>query len=159
MDNPFRPVTLNDAELRCGAEVGLRRSIESRHVPDSEGMDYNCRWTAHIEGACGELAFAKFLNKYPTGAFHYRSEDDVAGYEVRTRPQHWMDLLVRHKDADHKATVCVTGFFGDYRIWGWMWSHEAKQSQWLKDPTGKRPPQFFVPKVHLHPFKGWSKTT
>ena len=126
-------------------EVGVRRQIASlrKGSPDKHGYEGE-GWNIHIEGACGEMAFAKAMNIYWDGSVNTYHHPDVGGWQVRTRSRDGYELLVRENDADDTPFVHVTGRCPVYVIHGWILGREAKQSRWLKT-YGDRPPAYFVP--------------
>ena len=64
-------VELDGAEMMMAAQVGIRRHVAAlvRGLPDRHGLDSskNDGWRIHIEGAAGELAAAKALDRYWDG--------------------------------------------------------------------------------------------
>jgi hypothetical protein len=144
-------VTLNSYEVGGGVRVGGSRHYHAlkANKPDCHGFDGD-GWGAHIEGALGEQAVAKALNIYWDGSVNTWKAEDLAGIQVRTRREHWHDLIVRPDDSDASAWVLVTGKEGDYIVRGWIAGGEAKRQEWLKD-HGQRPKAYFVPQSALRP--------
>jgi hypothetical protein len=148
-------VSLTQEELYTCSIIGARRQIESLMDgrEDQHGFDGYNGWTVHIEGVCGELAVAKYLNIHY--GFHvntFKTGRDVGICEVRTRSEHHYDLLVRPNDADERPFVHLTGRAPQYVLRGWLWGHEAKQKKFAKN-YGGRPSAFFVPQEHLRPME------
>jgi hypothetical protein len=146
-------IELEPNELNLAALVGVRRHIcalQGRR-PDKHGLKPEDGWLVHIEGACGELAVAKYLGAYwkPT-VNTFKSGHDVAGCQVRTRSKEDYDLLVRPDDKDEDIYVLVTGYAPRYRIRGWMRGKDAKQKRWVH-AYGNRPPAYFIPADELNP--------
>jgi len=145
-------IDLSFHELHMAASIGAMRQIVSlkKGLQDAYGNKGQHGWNDHIEGACGEVAFAKAMNFYWDGSINRFSHGgDVDAYQVKTRSQHHWDLLVRPGDADHKAFVLVTGRDGKYRVHGWAYAHEAKQEKWL-EAKGGRDPAYWMPQSELH---------
>lgn len=148
-------VQLNYWELFRAAIVGITWHLESiwkeskpRVVfDDAEG------WGANIEGACGECAFAKGRGLYWAAHTNtYTRFPDVGDVEVRTRTQHWHDLIIRKHDRPDRKYVLVTGQAYPkpiYRLRGWIWGYEAMQPEYLANHGGKGE-AFFVPADKLH---------
>jgi hypothetical protein len=140
-------VTLTQYELDMAATVGVRRQVSAvasgrKH---QHGMSFEDGWRAHIEGACGELALAKYLGKYWDGSVDtFRSLPDLGNIEIRTRSKSYYELIVREDDDPSKVYVLVTGFAPDYQIRGWIRGADARRDEWLQ-AHGGRPPAWFVP--------------
>ena len=143
-------VRLTTAELWQAASVGALRHMQAlaRGQKDAHGFDGEDSWTIHIEGACGELAFAKHLGVYPGLTACAGKAPDVGKYQVRTRSRADYDLIVRSGDSDGDVFVLVTGANGVYRVVGSIAGRDAKNEQWRKD-YGGRPPAYFVPQSAL----------
>lgn len=152
-------VTLAQHELMMAAPVGVRRHVEAleRGLTDRHGAESEPPWQIHIEGACGECATAKCLGIYwdgSTGTFKMRG--DVGALEVRTRSEHWHDLIVRPKDKSNAIYVLVTGTAPTYFVRGWLFGHHCKVSAFWKDKKnapGGRDPGWFVPSSALLPME------
>jgi len=145
-------VTLELYELRLAAEVGMRRHLSAIHkgLDDAHGYNGDEGWTIHIEGAAGEMAFAKALNLYWAGTVDtFREGGDVGRIQVKTRSRHDYELLIRQHDRDEDDFVLVTGRSPDFTIRGWMNAAEAKREEWLQ-VYGGRPPAYFVPTSELN---------
>ena len=146
-------VTLAPHELLMGAEVGVRRhtSAIQANRADRHGIDPGDGWRAHIEGALGELAVARYCGKYWDGSVDtFRSSPDLANVEVRTRSRHDYDLIIRNDDDPDKFYVLVTGRAPTYRIRGWIKGANARRDDWLQT-HGNRPAAWFVPNSALTP--------
>jgi len=150
----MRDVTLSKAELQMAATCGVQRHIEAleQGKQDSFGYDGLDGWTVHIEGAAGELAIAKVIQKYWPGTVNtFKNGGDIGKTkQVRTRSKHEWDLIVRPGDRDEDIFFLVTGRAPSYKVWGWIKGADAKKKEWLKTHGG-RPPAYFVPKDALTP--------
>lgn len=149
-------IKLERYELVNGSDVGKRRWTSSLGSPLHNDMNPKDGWAYNIEGALGELVFAKFLNVYWPGSVDtFQTQPDVAGCEIKTRSEHWHDLIVREadiKDGDNdKAFVLVTGHSSrnDFQVRGWITAGEAQRSEWWA-AHGGRPAAWFVPASALH---------
>jgi len=142
-------IQLGAREMMQGAFVGMMRQIEnlSRRRDDAHCARPTDGWQLHVEGALGEMAFAKYLGIFWSGAHEFRGRD-VGGYEVRTRSRHDYDLIVHRNDADGAKFVLLTGINGRYIVRGWILGSDAKREEWWADPAGGRP-AFFVPQSAL----------
>jgi hypothetical protein len=140
-------VRLTWPEVSIGAVIGLFRHIEAlkRQRPDAYGRSEADGWSDHIEGACGELAFAKAAHRYWTPTVNtFKTGGDVGIVQVRTRSRQDYQLLVRDDDADDAPFVLVRGRAPCYWVVGWIPGNEAKRTEWRK-AYGGRPPAYFVP--------------
>ena len=149
---PGKWVKLGYSELLIGAIVGCLRHIEAlvRGRKDQDGFEGD-GWGAHIEGALGEMAAAKAVNRYwdaPVNTFKDPARGDVGPYEVRRRSRQDWDVLIRRRDADAKIHIAVFGCAPHFRVAGWLFGFEAKQDKWLK-PHGERTPAWFMPQSEL----------
>lgn len=150
--NPKNAVRLTPHELFMAANVGLRRQVSSLVAgrQDRHGLNPDDGWRVHIEGACGELAVAKFLGKYWDGSVDtFRSLPDLDNVEIRTRSKHYYELLIRTDDDPDKVYILVTGTAPNYRVRGWMKGRDAQRDEWLQNHGG-REAAWFVPPEHLN---------
>lgn len=146
-------VTLAGHECDMAANVGLRRQLSSiiANRKDQHGIDPVDGWRAHIEGALGELAAAKYLKKYWNGSVDtFRSFADLENVEIRTRSRHDYELIIRDDDDPNKFYVLVTGTAPTFRIRGWIKGLNAQRDEWRKTHGG-RPAAWFVPASALKP--------
>jgi hypothetical protein len=145
-------VTLTWAEAEIAVTLGARRQLESlqKGLKDSYGFDGADGWTVHIEGAAGEIAFAKHYGIYPVYSVGtFKAPDFGKNIQIRTRSNRKYDLLVRPDANDDDIYVLVLGKMPEYMIWGWMQAKEAKKEGWL-ETYGGRPPAYFPQKEFLH---------
>jgi len=135
------------------ATIGVARNIEgiTKGLKAAHGLQ-GSGWTEHIDGAMGEMAFAKAVGFYWDGSVNTFRLPDVAGVQIRTRSAHNWDLIVRPGDADDEKFVLVTGRPPKFRVHGWIMGGDAKQEQWLKSYANRRP-AYFVPQDALEPIE------
>lgn len=148
-------VVLSWQEAFFGAMIGIRRQIEAvrRELPDRHGANSDDGWRMHIEGACGEMAYAKGCNRFWTaGVNTYKGESDMpGGIEIRTRSSDHYDLIVRADDSNDRYYILVIGRCPRYRLIGGIWGSEAKaRNEWVQS-YGGREPAWFVPQSELGP--------
>lgn len=146
-------VQLSAAELFLAACVGVQRHIQALREgrADRHGANADAGWSLHIEGAAGEMAFAKVAGLYwqaPVGTF--RRGGDVGDVQVRTRSTHTYELIVRESDRPDDVFVLVTGRSPTFRVHGWIRARDAQRPEWLAGHGG-RPPAYFVPQSALVP--------
>lgn len=144
-------IRLSRSEVMRATLVGVHRHLEAKakRLRDKHGFTGD-GWGIHIEGALGECALAKALNRYWEGGVNTFKAGDVGALQVRTRSNPEYDLLIRPDDPDRDIFVLVTGEMPCYTIHGWIRGWEAKRPEFLK-PYGNRPAAYFVPKEELKP--------
>ena len=91
-----------------------------------------------ISGCLGELAIARWQDKFPFSLFEARKDGDVGEFEVRTTAYSTGKLLIVPDDNPERKYLLVT-LPSHYtaRIMGWMYGYEAQT------------PQFFDPKMRM----------
>jgi hypothetical protein len=148
-------VTLDWYELQLAAAVGMSRQIESmrRGLSDAYGLKDEPGWNLHVEGAAGELAFAKAASRYWGGSCNTFKAPDLDGkIQIRTRSGGVRNsLIVRPGDKNDELFVLVIGRAPEFVVSGWMLGSAAKQPEYLQQ-YGGRPAAYFVPQDKLWPF-------
>jgi len=149
-------VALDWAEMCVAVEVGCRRRIESRRQGLRErhtDEDALRVWVTEINGAAGEMAYAKALGFYwPASVNRFRGQGDVGAVEIRTARRHGFSLPIRPDAKDDAQYVLVTGVMPNFRVVGWITGGEGKQDRWLREANGD--PAYFVPPAALWPING-----
>lgn len=146
-------VCLSYEQLIEASEVGCLRHIESitRGLTDKHGANPDRGWQYHVEGACGEKAFAVATNRHWSKSVNtFKSQGDVEGIEVRTRSRADYELIVRPNDPSGSTYVLVLGLAPYYQVMGWIGGAEAKMLP-LRSFDSNRPPVHFVPRSLLYP--------
>lgn len=139
-------VVLTDYEIRQAAHAGVDRQVQAlvKGLPDRHGFQ-GSGWDVHIDGALGELAVAKALNRFWSASVGtFKTGGDVGSIQVRCRSRHDYELLVRDTDPDDAAFILVTGRAPTFRVHGWIYGRDAKRPEW-RQTHGNRPPAYFVP--------------
>jgi len=139
-------------EVDMAASVGLRRQLSALKagLRDRHGINPEDGWRVHVEGACGELAVAKFLGMYWDGSVDtFKSIPDLGPVEIRTRSKHTYDLIVRKDDDPSKVFIHVTGRVPEFRIHGWLRGSGAQREEWWRNHGG-REWAWFAPATALH---------
>jgi hypothetical protein len=141
-------VHLTNSEIWFGALVGCSRNCASIGKGDRNmhGIPENQHWESHIEGALGELAFAKGCGFFWGAEIGSYKRPDVMGYQVRTTRGN--ELIVRECDDNDQTFVMVQGAEGDYRIVGGILAADAKVEKYRRAPGGRQP-AYFVPMEDL----------
>lgn len=147
-------ITLTWQEVGQGAWTGIQRQMHAlkdgrANVFGFDGDD----WGIHIEGACGEIAAAKAMNRYWSASVNtFKNGGDVGQIQVRTRSRADYDLLIRDNDRDGDVFVLVTGKIPNFCVRGWIVGLDGKKDVWRKGHGG-RPPAWFVPQSALQPIE------
>ncbi len=153
-------VTLVAHELELACSVGMRRHLEACRSgrPNLYGLKnatFHDGLAAHIDGACGEMAFAKARNLYWDGSVNtFQAGGDVGLVQVRTRRAMHYDLIVRDNARDEDWYVLVLGSLNlgpTFRVVGAIRAGDAKQPQWRRDHGGHGA-AYFVPQAALRAF-------
>lgn len=153
MSNKIIEVTLDMMEVALAAKVGENRYLQSRskELSDKRALIQDTKWDVDIEGAAGELAFAKAINRYWRGSVNRFKDDDVDGADVRTVGKESHCLIVRPEDRNDIPFVLVMGRTPTFKIMGYIMGEDAKQDKWLRDYNERGQPAYFVPQSELRP--------
>ena len=143
-------IRLSWSEVITAAMVGVFRQVTNLRDgrADAYGASDDRGWQLHIEGCCGEMAFAKLSGLYWSGSLGNLGADDVHLYQVRTTSRDDGRLIVHPGDPDDRVFVLVTGRAPTFRVRGWVRGIDAKNREWWHDPSNGRP-AFFVPQSAL----------
>jgi hypothetical protein len=149
-------IRLDQAEISHGAWVGMRRQIGNMGRPDTYGLR-SPGWVENIEGSLGELAAAKYFNRYWNAlVIDFKSlPGDIGREQIRTRTRRPFDLLLHKQDSDI-APYIVVGLLGQgkrdrvYRMVGWMYGKDGKRAEWWRELQPGRP-CYVVPAEELRP--------
>jgi hypothetical protein len=150
-------VSLSKADVVRAEQVGRDRhqaALRDGHR-DANGLraDYAQGLELHLNGACGELAFAHAINvPWEATVDTYKRVPDVAGYEVRTRSKPWWDLIIRTDDRIEAKFALVLGQRPNFRIAGWIHARDGRRPEWYRDRGERGSPCWWVPQRALHPF-------
>jgi hypothetical protein len=150
-------IELTWPEVVMAATQGIFRQISAiKNKRADKYMDDSPGWQTHIEGACGELAVAKFFDLFWSGNYGRLRADDVGPLQVRTTAHATGRLIIYRADADEKIFVLVTGRAPNFCLRGWIRAREGKRAEWLDDPLKQftNAPErraYYVPIAALHP--------
>ena len=147
-------VTLSADDLALAVAYGGGRQLHA--VASGRGDSHGFTgdgWGAHIEGAAGEIAVARFMgwaDWTPTIDTYQTERDLPLDIEVTTRRRHDYELIVRPRMAIESNHVLVTGVAPRFWVRGWMPSRLARRPEWWA-AHGGRPGAYFVPTGALYP--------
>jgi hypothetical protein len=141
-------VVLSHAEVMQAAQAGIMRLVGNmkRGLSDRYGAPQTDRWGIDIEGACGEMAVAKYLGLYWSGAIGNFYAADVGRLQVRTTGHPNGRLILHEEDRDDHVFILATGRAPQFTIEGWLQGVLGKSEKWWID-SGR--PAFFVPREAL----------
>jgi hypothetical protein len=149
----YEEISLTPEEAYMAFLVGGQRQLNSVLAGRRDAYGFKGDpWRVHIEGAMGEMALAKCLGRYWSGAGErFEDDTDVGGIQVRTRSNHKYELYLWPKDETDAIYVLVTGLPPVYRVRGWITGADAKNEDWFKSLQTGRAPAYFVPTEALRP--------
>lgn len=152
-------VALVQQEVYVGSLVGIRRRISSvmNGYRERRGVDSKPeaeKWFININGALGELAFAKLGHLYwPASVNANKNEPDVLPhFQVRTafEPNSEPHLIVRQDDPEQFYYVLMLGGPVEFIYKGWISGSQARKSEWFMDKGNRNEPAWWVPQSALH---------
>jgi len=152
---PPIPAPLSDKRWREAICVGVLRYMDRRRANTPHYGPDGHIWDRYIEGACAEHAVADYFHVDPGVRVDDLDpeEGDVAGWQVRWRPQHTDDLGVRPRDREDHCFILVTGRSPDLVIRGWARGAEGKEHGTFVRGDPKRGTRdcSYLPASYLHP--------
>ena len=132
----------------CGLLRNLASIIDGRK-PAYGFDDEDLTWGPHIEGACGEVAVAKLLDKFWSPTVNTFGGADIGrSIGVRTRSKAHYDLIVREADDPNHKYILVTGRAPKFTVHGYIIGSDARKDDWVHS-YGGRPAAWFVPQSAL----------
>lgn len=155
---------LTQRELDLARFVAIQRdSSGSKAKANAEKFGHTGEtFVTHVRGCLGELATAKGLNLYWTGAgTTYHTDADVGVAQVRMTAHATGRLLIRPDDAklatiDAPWVLVIQHDLYRYTLAGWIIGREGLHAKYLASPAG-REPAYFIPQDVLRSFDeaGW----
>jgi hypothetical protein len=126
-------VTLSKQELSIAASVGCARHIAAIFSgrEDAHGLGKVDGWGLHVEGAAGELAAAKAMDRYwcPSVDTFKHGGDIGDTIQVRMRSRHTYELIIRPDDRDCDTYVLVIGVAPCFHARGAIVGRAAKRDE------------------------------
>ncbi len=142
---PEFDLAVNTARLRMIASASLRLNHASTY-------DRNLlkRLEQETVGACGEIAVAKLFGAWfvPSVNTFHRTPDCLQDVEVRSTHHENGCLVVRRNDHNQRRFICCIVSAPTVRFAGWLYGHQAKKDEFLKNPGNMRE-EWFVPQQYL----------
>lgn len=149
-------LTLSKQEYWLGTQIGTMRQVSNLYKgrKDAYGAEKMNGFEININGACGEVAVAKWLNIFYSGNLGDLAAGDVnhpsVRIEVRTAFEAHYRMILHKKDRDDAIFILLTGTAPEFIVRGWCYGREGKQEKFWADPAGGRP-AYFVPQAELRP--------
>ena len=151
-------IRLTHHNLFIAGIIGISRHVKGVDKQGRYGAD-NARsgWQLNCDGACGEMAVAKWLGAWYDGALGNFEAADVDELEVRTNPNDWGDLILHPSDPDDSVFILVLSHDTPwFQLCGWMYGRDGKKDEYWREGTKGRP-AFFVPQSTLRPMEDLPK--
>src|SRR5262245_22339441 len=146
-------VRLTWREVHMAGVVAVSRTVDnlSRGLHDKRGLAYEDMGDGfHWLGAIGELAVAKYRNRYWDPLV--RGAIDVDDVEVRAVGHRSRRLILHDDDDDGMPFILAVvdrSRLPLVTLRGWIMGSDGKQARWWQDPTGGNRYAFFVPHAQL----------
>lgn len=119
-------VRLNPFEMRFARKLGQTRQERREAAGNRNAHGSRGGAEDHVLGVMGEMAFAKIANRYPTGLFLDKDEDDdVGGIQVRTRRKAFQELYLWKRDETDCYWALMTGEGPEFTFHGLIHGTEA----------------------------------
>lgn len=145
-------ITLTWYEVELAKLVGRLRRENSRKRKNQRGLEdeEDALLAMDIEGAAGEIAVARAINRYWHGSVNApKSAPDIgASIQVRTTKHENGSLILVDRDLDDHVYFLAIGEMPNYRIAGYIVGTDGKKKEYIRAPAG-RPPAYFVPQNKL----------
>jgi hypothetical protein len=154
------PVDLSRREIALARFVAIQRSEAARQQgfdTQKYGCDERKAFMLDVLGSLGELAAAKALNRYWTGAGTTHYDDKDLGYlQVRTTDVPGGCLLIRPHEEKlptiHMPWVLVIQHALDrYELAGWIVGRDGLRREYFGSPNNRQA-AYWVPQAQLRGF-------
>ena len=144
-------VILTPYEIFLAANVGLRRAISKMQSKENNYINNKSYgWHTDIEGACAEMAFAKYKNWYWDGSVGTYRKPDVADVQVRHTEHDDGKLILRpNKTNENEIYVLVTGKAPAYFIRGGIKGADGMVEKYIFKGFNDMPDCWMVPQSDL----------
>lgn len=138
-------VTLTTMELWSGAIVGLARRLSSiQKGIDNKKHAEQSDWSIDIDGACAEIAVAKYRGLYWTPTNGTFKLPDLGDLQIRSTSHLSGHLIVRPNDTKNERFILVRTAPPSFTICGWYWASDAKADRYWRQDS------WWVPQSDLH---------
>lgn len=154
-------IRLTPGEVAIATTVaGLRvKNVLDRGLRETNGSSLEGALHRHVTGALGEIAVAKWLDRFWSPADAATMfKGDVGAIEVRAVEWEPRDmqrrLYIKRDDVDERRYILAVVKLPIVTLAGWKTGGAGKRPEWLNDPQGGRP-VFFVPHDELQDMERW----
>tara|TARA_Y100000310_G_scaffold191013_1_gene191013 strand:+ start:2173 stop:2637 length:465 start_codon:yes stop_codon:yes gene_type:complete len=143
-------IELTPHNMLAAGLVGVSRQVKGLKKAGRYGVNNEkTGWQIHCDGACGEMAVAKWSGVFYDGALGDFEAKDAGKYQVRTNPNDWGDLILHPRDNDDDIFILVLSHESPvFYLRGWLYGREGKKKEYWRDGTKGRP-AFFAPQEIL----------
>ena len=145
-------INLSPGDIAWAMTEGTARYNYNRargFTPTGQAPTWVEQLAREISGCLGELAVARWTDRFPFALFNDRKDGDVGPFEVRTTAYPTGRLLLTDGDNPQRKYLLVT-LPTHYQaiIHGWMWGHEVMTDKYYN--TTLRTPCYMVPQDDLY---------
>lgn len=147
-------VPLTEREVRLAGHHAVDRRVERLidRQNDRVGGCVSDGIAGDFAGVLGEMAFAKWLDRYPTGIGAAGAGDVGRWFEVRTVTTAGAALQVYQKDRQQAHVLAQVGNpLEGVQLVGWLHPEQELGADWWKPCSGQRADCYLVPRVFLKP--------
>lgn len=151
-------IKLTYSEMQVACLIASQRQIQNMkfkakgaHGNTFSDMD---SFSKHVMGCIGEMAAAKYLNKYWCGAIGDYNAGDVGNYQVRSTMYKKDTRLILHPEDEGEAWVlALVNADCSCDLLGWTDAKSGKNKDYWCDYGKTGRPAFFVPQSALQPME------
>jgi hypothetical protein len=149
-------IKLDFYEIYMAATVGVARRLASlKRGQTNKVQNIDFGWHSDIEGACAEIAVAKYLNVFWGGSINTFKMPDVGKLQVRHTQHKNGCLIIRNNDSRHDFYILVTGTHPIYTLQGYILGGDGMKIEYLKNPNNTTKQEaFFIPQEALNSVDG-----
>jgi hypothetical protein len=153
-------VVLTIPEFISAVESAKLRLTTSVAMGLNDATTYKRNWierlTQETQGVCGEMALGKLAGVWfvPSVNTFHRVPDCFADTEVRATGLANGSLILRGNDPDDRRYILTIVDAPKVSIIGWLYGHEGKRDEFLRNPNGYRE-SWFVPQDCLRPMESF----
>jgi hypothetical protein len=146
-------VRLTFEETQYALFIGACRNAQNwfRGAQDKHGAVPENASKLNMDGVIGEIALAKWGDRYWNGALGDYTAGDVGTWQVRYSVRPDARLILHPSDKDDAPFFLVTGVPPVVTLRGWIMGRDGKQQEYWTEPGGNGRPAYFVPQSKLKP--------
>lgn len=148
-------IRLTEAEMYLAGQVAsMRQMAAMRKGYTHRWGDVNRGWINNLLGCFGELAVAKYLDRYWHCTVGKIDGVDVGGHEVRYNSYGDKSLLrIYDQDKPDKKYILVTGEPPEFHLRGWLFGSDGMLPEYKDTPLNTTAGKecFWVPMENLKP--------